>query len=317
MIHIDNLSFSYKKNKALEGISLSIDQGEVFGLLGPNGSGKTTLFRILSTMLEYEMGNVTIDEIDLKKFPSEIRKKIGVVFQSPSLDGKLTVKENIVYQSALYGLKAKETQARMEKLLNRLNLNDRLHEKTEKLSGGLKRRVELAKTLLHKPKILILDEPSTGLDPAARFDFWQYVNEIVREEGITVLVTTHLMDEAEKCDRLAILDHGKMICLGTPEELKNKVGKDVVMIKAKSDVEATRRVASTLEERIKQKFNLDSIILDGFLQIEHERAAEIVPKLVEAFPGEITSVTYRKPTLEDVFMHHTGHSFYLAKERSL
>jgi len=309
MIEIKNLSHAYKSREALKNINLSISRGEIFGCLGPNGSGKTTLFRILSTFFLPTSGRVTIDGLDLQRQSAAIRKKIGIVFQSPSLDDKLTVMENVRHQGHLYGLKGKELKGRSQEMLERLGIADRASELVRKLSGGLKRRVELAKGLLHRPSVLILDEPQTGLDPGARLDFWRYLKELRDRESVTILVVTHLMEEAEHCDRLAILSEGELIACGTPSELKREIGGDVLHIKA-DDV-------AVLADQIKQKFGVPTMIIDGTLQIEHENGHRFITELVEAFPGKIDSITFRKPTLEDVFIHKTGHQFWDELESEL
>jgi len=305
MIEIKNLKHNYKARQALRGINLTIAQGEIFGLLGPNGSGKTTLFRILSTVFAPSEGTITIDGLSLKDEGKEIRKRIGVVFQSPSLDTKLTVRENISYQGKLYGLSGQILKDRVAAMMAKLGIQDRASELVQKLSGGLKRRVELAKGLLHQPKLLILDEPSTGLDPGARIDLWKYLKDLQRNENVTILVTTHLMEEAEHCDRLGVLNEGEVVALGSPNALKSAVGGDVLHIKTHQ--------ATELAGQIQEKFKTNAIVIDGTLQIEHSEGHRFITSLVEAFPGKIDEVTFRKPTLEDVFVHHTGHQFWNEK----
>lgn len=306
VIAVKDLHFSYNSHRALSGVSLNIGKPAIFGLLGPNGSGKTTLFRILSTLLKPDQGTVQISGLDLASDYRLIRKKIGIVFQSPSLDPKLTVCENISYQGYLYGMSGTRLRERTADMMKRLGVLDRAKEKVAKLSGGLKRRVELAKGLLHKPEILLLDEPSTGLDPGARLDLWNYLSALSNEEGLTIVVTTHLMEEAELCGRLAILNHGKIVGEGTPENLKSEVGGDVIVFQS--------RQVERLSQKIAEKFKLHGIIVEGNLQIEHEKGARLAMQIVEAFPGEIDSVTYRRPTLEDVFVHKTGYQFFAGKE---
>ena len=303
MIEIENLSHAYRTRKALENISFSVKRGEIFGLLGPNGSGKTTLFRILATSFPPASGRIRIDEKDLSRDYDLIRRKIGVVFQFPSLDGKLTVLENLKHQGRLYGISGPLLKSRSEEMLKRLGLGERISDRVEKLSGGLKRRVELAKAFLHRPVILILDEPSTGLDPGARMDLWKYLNNLRDKDGVTVLVTTHLMEEAEHCDRLAILNGGELVSVGTPDALKREVGGDVLHVKTSDAID--------LAAEIKKKFaDAKVIVIEGELQIEHQEAHRFIKDLVEAFPGKIEAITYRKPTLEDVFIHKTGHRFW-------
>lgn len=306
MIEILDLSFSYRGRKALNGVNLSVRTSEIFGLLGPNGSGKTTLMRILSTALPYEEGSVRFNGAELKKKPSEVRELCGVVFQSPSLDARLTVRENLEYHGRFYGLAGKELSARVSASLKALGVADRAGDLAHKLSGGLKRRVEIAKTLLHDPAVLILDEPSTGLDPAARYDLWKLLAVLRAERKITMLVTTHLMEEAEHCDRVAIMDKGRAVCEGRPDDLKKRVGGDVIRIETRS--------LNALALKIREKFDVKLRCEGGVIQIEHPHAAEWIPRLAESFAGEIDSITFRKPSLEDVFMHHTGQVFAEAEE---
>lgn len=306
MLDIQNLSYSYKQRPALKGVSFSVNDREIFGLLGPNGSGKTTLFRILTTSLAMASGNVVVNGLDLSKNPERVREQIGVVFQSPSLDPKLTVWENLIHQGHLYGLSGLLLKCRVEEMLSRLGLPDRKKEWAGSLSGGLKRRVELAKGLLHRPRLLLLDEPSAGLDPGARIDLWKYLKNLREKEGLMILATTHLMEEADHCDRLAILNEGGLVALGSPEGLRKTVGGDVLVVKAAEP--------DGLAEEIENRFRIKVLRVNRHLQLEHERGARFVTELVEAFPGAIESVTFRKPTLEDVFIHHTGHKFWEEKE---
>jgi ABC-2 type transport system ATP-binding protein len=229
------------------------------------------------------------------------RRRIGVVFQSPSLDKKLTVEENLRHQGHLYGLRGATLRSKMDELLARFGLADRATERVEKLSGGLRRRVELAKGLLHKPELLLLDEPSTGLDPRVRRELGNYLEELRDKDGMTILLTTHIMEEADHCDRLAILDRGKLVALDSPAALKEQIGGDVVNVGAR-DPERLRGL-------IEKKFGVKLTVVDRTLRIERPRGHEFIPELVEAFPGEIDSVSVGKPTLEDVFIHLTGHRF--------
>jgi ABC-2 type transport system ATP-binding protein len=287
---------------ALQEVSFAVREGEVFGLLGPNGGGKTTLFRILSTLLLPTGGTARIFGLDVVAQPAGVRRRIGVVFQAPSLDRKLTVRENLTHQGHLYGLHGQSLRGRCDEMLARVGLGDRTNERVENLSGGQQRRVEVAKGLLHGPKLLLLDEPSTGLDPGARRDLWSYLQTLRDKDGVTVLVTTHLMEEAERCDRLGILSQGKLVALDTPEALKSKIGGDVISV-------ATQQ-PETLRDGIQARFGGNPIVLNGSVRIERERGHEFVARLVEAFPGQIEEISLGKPTLEDVFVHQTGHRFW-------
>ena len=301
IVQIKNLTHSYGERIALNNLNLSIHPGEIFGFLGPNGSGKTTLFRILSTLLPVRDGNVSILGLDLKTRREAIRRQIGIVFQSPSLDKQLTATENLRHQGHLYGLSGKDLEKRIDEMLSRVGLSERPREYVSTFSGGMRRRVELAKGLLHRPRLLLLDEPCTGLDPGARIDLWRYLHEIREKDGVTILVTTHLMDEAEHCNRLAIMDLGKLIACDTPAILKDQIGGDVITLTAE-DPAALRRA-------IVKKFDLDPVVIGTSIRIERDRGHEFIPQLVEAFPGMIHSVSLGKPTLEDVFVRVTGRRF--------
>jgi len=295
------LSYTYGRRSALDGVSFTVQRGEIFGLLGPNGSGKTTLFRILSTLLVPGNGTARILRQDISRHPAAVRAVIGVVFQSPSLDRKLTVEENLLHQGHLYGLQGSGLRARIRELLDRFGLADRARERVERLSGGLRRRLELAKGLLHRPPLLLLDEPSSALDPAARREFWSDLESLRASGGTTILLTTHLMEEADRCDRIAILNRGRVVTLGAPAALKEAIGGDVIRLES-SDPERLCR-------QIQQRFGGNPVLLNGAVRVERPRGHEFIAQVVEAFPGEIQSVALSKPTLEDVFFHQTGQRF--------
>jgi ABC-2 type transport system ATP-binding protein len=308
-IVIDRLTHRYGEREALSEVCLTVGRGEMFALLGPNGSGKTTLFRILSTLIRPSGGRVRLFGHDIVAEPHEARLLLGVVFQRPSLDGKLTVAENLHHHGRLYGLGARTLAGRVRAMAERLGLEDRLADRVEHLSGGLQRRVELAKGLLHRPQLLLLDEPSTGLDPAARRDFGRHLAQLSAEEGVTIVLTTHYMEEAERCRRVAILHQGRLVGVDAPEELKAGVGGDVVVIHPQE--------AALLQGRIRERLGVESAIVDGTLRVERPRAHEFIRDLVEAFPDEVKSVTFGKPTLEDVFIHFTGHRFWNGEAREI
>ena len=308
VIAVENLVHRYEDRTALNGVSFQVRHAELFGLLGPNGSGKTTLFRILSTLMVPTAGRAVIMGYDAAKDPAHVRRQIGVVFQAQSVDPKLTAYENLWHQGHLYGLHGTALKPRIKEILSRVGLADRAKEYVETFSGGMQRRIELAKGLLHHPSVLLLDEPTTGLDPGARRDLWQYLQILRDQERVSVIVTTHLMEEAERCDRLAILNEGKLVALGTPGELKREIGGDVIWL------EATRN-ARELAQRISKRFNVRAVAIgdgdsDSKLRIEIENGHRFIAELAEAFPGEIQTVTVSKPTLEDVFIHRTGHRFW-------
>lgn len=303
VISVQNLVHRYENRTALNGVSFDVRPAELFGLLGPNGSGKTTLFRILSTLMVPTSGRALVMGFDAAQEPASLRRQIGVVFQAQSVDPKLTAYENLWHQGHLYGLRGSALKRRVEEILTRVGLADRAKERVETFSGGMQRRIELAKGLLHHPGVLLLDEPTTGLDPGARRDLWQYLQILRDEEHVSVLVTTHLMEEAERCDRLAIMNEGNLVALGTPAELKSEIGGDVILLDAARD-------AGMLAEDIRARFHVATTVLGNQVRIEQEAGHRFVPDVVEAFPGEIQAISVSKPALEDVFIHRTGHKFW-------
>jgi ABC-2 type transport system ATP-binding protein len=303
VISVQNLVHRYESRTALNGVSFDVRPAELFGLLGPNGSGKTTLFRILSTLMIPTAGHAVVMGCDAAQDPARLRRQIGVVFQAQSVDAKLTAYENLWHQGHLYGLRGSALKKRVGEILGRVGLADRAKERVETFSGGMQRRIELAKGLLHHPGVLLLDEPTTGLDPGARRDLWQYLQMLRDEEHVSVLVTTHLMEEAERCDRLAIMNEGNLVALGTPTELKSEIGGDVIMLDAAHD-------ASALAEHIRARFHVETTVMGNQVRIEREGGHRFVPDVVEAFPGEIQAISVSKPALEDVFIHRTGHKFW-------
>lgn len=301
-IELQSLSHSYGTRLALDQVTFAVHPGELFGLLGPNGGGKTTLFSILATLISPGVGRARVFGLDVVASVLAVRRSIGVVFQTSSLDGKLTVRENLRHQGHLYGLRGRRLAHRMAELLTQMSLAQRGDERVETLSGGLQRRVEIAKGLLHGPRVLLLDEPSSGLDAGARRDLRLYLQQLKEQGGVTILLTTHLMDEAEACDRLAILDQGRLVALGSPEELKKQIGGDVIVLETDAPEELRRQIV--------ERFGGDPVVLNGTVRLEREHGHRFLTELVEAFPGQIRSVTLAKPTLEDVFIHETGHHFW-------
>ena len=300
-IEVENLSHAYQTRRALDSVSFRVSCGEIFGLLGPNGSGKTTLFRILSTLMPITSGSVRILGHDLATEVKAIRHLLGVVFQHPGLDPKLTVVENLRHHGHLYGLAGKTLRYRISELLECFGVSDRATERVEILSGGLQRRVEIAKALLHSPRVLFLDEPTSGLDVGARRQLNAYLGALVDTENILVLLTTHLLEDAEACNRVGILDSGKLVALGTPNELKARVGGDVVLIESTN--------SETLDAAIVGRFGVSTVLMDNWLRIECKRGHQFARDVVAAFPDEIQSVRFGKPTLEDVFIKLTGNPF--------
>jgi len=301
-IEVQGVSHRYGSRTAIDDLSLEIRPGEVFIFLGPNGSGKTSLFRILSTLIPLQEGEIRILGHDLRTATASIRNSLGIVFQAPSLDKKLTVRENLHYQGRLYGITGRALTDRASEMLSALGLADRASDVAEKLSGGMRRRVELAKALLHRPRMLILDEPSTGLDPGARSDLWKYLEQIRNRDGVTIVLTTHLLEEAERADRIAILHHGKLAALDTPVALQASVGGDSITIRAEQP--------GKLAERIRADFGCEVLVLGNNVRLEQPDGHQWISRLVEAYPTEIQQITLGKPTLEDVFIDRTGHRFW-------
>jgi len=304
-VRASQLTHRYGERTALDHLDLEIERGELFAILGPNGGGKTTFFRLLSTLIPIQSGRLEILGHDASSRAADVRSSLGVVFQAPSLDRKLTVSENLRHQGPLYGLSGQRLREAHDRMLGRLGLTDRAGDLVETLSGGLRRRVELAKGLLHSPPVLILDEPSTGLDPGARSDLWNYLREIRDRDGVTVILTTHLLEEADKVDRLAILDHGRLVAIDTPDALRATVGGDTLTLEADNPSELASAIRST--------FALPATVVEGSVRLEVPNAHAIVARLIEALPaGRIRALTLRKPTLEDVFIARTGHRFWAA-----
>jgi len=301
-VQVLNLTHSYGDRKALNGVSFDVQRGEIFALLGPNGGGKTTLFKILSTALTPGGGTAKVMGFDIRAQANDVRRRIGIVFQNPSLDKKLTVLENLRYHGQLYGLRGAVLTDRVNEMMDRLMIADRAANLVETLSGGLARRVELAKGLLHWPEVLILDEPSVGLDPGARRDLWLYLQKLREKENVTILVTTHLVDEGDRSDHVLVLNLGQVVAMGTPESLKREIGGDVISI--------TTRDTEKLSTAIQQKFSVRPTIVNGTLRVEKEQGHTFIGHVVDAFPEMVDAVSLSKPTLEDVFIARTGHRFW-------
>jgi ABC-2 type transport system ATP-binding protein len=295
------VSHRYGDRLALDKLSLAIPSKSIVGLLGPNGSGKSTFFRLLSTLVPIQEGVVRIYGKDVSKELADVRKLIGVVFQSPSLDRKLTSHENIAFQGALLGVRGSTLQRKIAELSKLFRIEEHLHTRVEKLSGGLKRRVELVKGLLHDPQLLLLDEPSTGLDPTSRLELWQAIEQLRREHGTTILLTTHLIDEADKCDRVAILDEGRLAAWDSPENLRIQTGQTVLQVVADRPEEVLPWMESHLSVRGTQVGNSLRFILND----KNIALTDLYRDLSE----KCSSVTIGRPSLEDVFIAKTGKAF--------
>jgi len=299
------LAFSYGERVALDGVSFEVAPGEIFGFLGPNGAGKSTLFAILAGLLPARSGELLLDGERLDPASAALRARMGVVFQEPSLDAKLSCRENLLLGAALFRVPRREAEGRATTLLASAGLGDRARESAGRLSGGLRRRLELARALVHSPELLLLDEPTTGLDAPSFRRTWDELARLRRSEGLTVILTTHRPDEAECCDRLAVLSHGRVVAVETPESLRSRVAGDVVQVEA----EEPEGLAAEIEAR----FGLPAHPAPGGVAVRRERGHELVPRLVEAFPaGRFRSVSVRRPTLADAFLQITGET--LAEE---
>ena len=301
VIDVQGLGYQYGTRVALRDISFQIEPGEVFAFLGPNGSGKTTLFRLLSTLVPLQQGSVHVLGNCLAEQAEVIRHHLGIVFQSPSLDRKLTVAENIRCQAALYGLGGAELASRQREVLQQFGLVERINERVETLSGGLKRRVELAKSLIHRPELLLMDEPSTGLDPAARSDLWNYLRQLQNEYELTVVMTTHLLEEGDRADRIGILHQGELVAIDRPDALRGELGGDQITITCKQPQQ--------LANRIEDQFGVKPHLMDGCLRLPQSENAGLWDLIKGELGSEIESMTWGKPTLEDVFINKTGHQF--------
>ena len=300
VIAAEQLVKRYGEIEAVRGIDLQVRAGEIFGFLGPNGAGKTTTINILCTLLRATSGRATVAGIDVDHDPAAVRRRIGLVFQDPSLDDQLTGRENLEFHAFVYSVPAALRKQRIAEVLELVDLSDRAGSLVRTYSGGMRRRLEIARGVLHHPHILFLDEPTLGLDPQTRRHIWSYLQDLRRREGITMFMTTHYMDEAEYCDRIAIIDQGRIVALGTPDELKALVGGDVVTIATADTVRAVAEI-----ERV---FGLQPVADDGTLRVEVADGAGFLPRLLREIAVPVDSVTLRRPSLDDVFLKLTGHA---------
>lgn len=297
IIETKNLTKKFEKLTAVNRLNLKINEGEIFGLLGPNGAGKTTTLSMLATLLPPTSGSATVNGMDVAKDPSGVRHIIGFVFQDPSSDDLLTGRENLYLHALMYGVDMKNINEKMDNVLKLVDLTARQHERMKKYSGGMRRRLELARGLLHEPKILFLDEPTLGLDPQTRQHLWAYIKKLSQEKRVTIILTTHYMDEADQlCDRVAIIDHGKVAALDTPANLKKKMGGDVVRLKVrKPNIAAVKKLRFV-------KYVQQS---DGMLVLTVDDAGKHLQEILKRV-GNVENVESRSPTLNDVFLHFTG-----------
>ncbi len=305
---VSSVTHKYGNLVALDEVSFDVAEGERFGLLGPNGGGKTTLFRLISTLMEPTAGSVSLLGKDVSRNPSAVRKRLGVVFQHTALDDELTVQENLKTHAALVGVNRQEARSRIRDVLDALGLADRSNDRVKKLSGGLARRTDLARGLLHRPDLLLLDEPTTGLDPVARRELWDALDRLRRENTTTQIVATHMMDEAERCDRIGILDRGSLVSIGTPDELKSKLGAETLWVESAEP--------ELMQHHLKSQLNLTSRLVGRSVLVDVDKPADALPAIYESAGELISAASVRKPTLEDVFATVTGRDFVNTSEVS-
>jgi ABC-2 type transport system ATP-binding protein len=298
IITVQNLSKQFKTLKAVDDISFSVNEGEVFGFLGPNGAGKTTTINILCTLLSPTAGKAEIAGFDCVQSPDQVRSAIGLIFQDTTLDAGLTAYENLKFHAYLYNLDRRLTEQRIDEMLGVVELQGRKNDIVKQFSGGMKRRLEIARGLLHYPRVLFLDEPTIGLDPQTRNTIWDFITTLRKKEKITVFMTTHYMEEAENCDRIAVIDHGRIIALDTPGRLKKMVRGDIVHLATADNQQAV--------QEIKNAFGIDAREENGELFLETEKGDEFIPKLIRTLLVKTVSVRLTKPTLNDVFLKLTG-----------
>lgn len=298
IISVENLVKKFSAILAVNDISFTVDEGTIFGFLGPNGAGKTTTINILCTLLSPTSGRAFIAGHDCMKKPSEVRKAIGIVFQDSTLDKDLTAYENLVFHAYLYDVPKSEMKNRVHDVLKFVDLYDRKDDLVKKFSGGMKRRLEVARGLIHRPRVLFLDEPTLGLDPQSRTNLWEFITELPRQHKVTIFMTTHYMEEAEVCDRIAIIDHGKIIALDTPEDLKKTIGGDVVSLTTTDNLHVRREIESVFKMRVSEKGDQ--------LYMTCSTGDTCIPDLIRTLGEKVVSVRVQKPTLNDVFLKLTG-----------
>jgi ABC-2 type transport system ATP-binding protein len=298
IIEVNGLTKRFKDILAVDEVVFSVGQGEIFGFLGPNGAGKTTTINMLCTLLKPTSGTATLNGYDIIKEKNRVRESIGLVFQDPSLDEQLTARENLEFHALIYDVPLNVARERIKEVVHMVGLADRITDKVETFSGGMKRRLEIARGLLHYPKVLFLDEPTLGLDPQTRNHIWEYILDLRRKRDITIFLTTHYMDEAENCDRIAIIDRGRIIALDTPNNLKKSVGGDVITLDT-ADNEKAQKI-------IESRFGRQVAIQDGTLRFEIEDSDRFIPQLFPELDMEVISINARRPTLDDVFLKLTG-----------
>jgi ABC-2 type transport system ATP-binding protein len=298
IIEVKNLVKRFNKIVAVDHISFEVKKGEIFGFLGPNGAGKSTTINILSTLLLPSEGTAVINNFDILKDRDNVRKSIGLVFQDPSLDDRLTAEENLRFHAKLYGVPKNEYKKRMEEVLRLVDLWDRKDDIVKTFSGGMRRRLEIARGLIHYPQVLFLDEPTLGLDPQTRSHLWEYILKLKNEKNMTIFMTTHYMNEAEYCDRIAIIDYGKIVALDTPKNLKKQVGGDIIRISSSEK--------DKIKKEIEEKYKKIPKEENGILQFEVIEGEKFLARLFNELEAKIEFIELHKPTLDDVFLSLTG-----------
>ncbi|ADJ26247.1 daunorubicin resistance ABC transporter ATPase subunit [Dehalogenimonas lykanthroporepellens BL-DC-9] len=299
VIEVAGLRRSFGRLEAVRDVSFNVEEGEIFGFLGPNGAGKTTTINILCTLLLPTAGQARVNGFDVRTQTDEVRRSIGLVFQEPTLDDYLNAEQNLRFHAYAYGVPPGEREERIRSLMEMVELWDRRKDQIQTYSGGMKRRLEIARGLIHQPKVLFLDEPTIGLDPQTRRNIWNHIKRLQEQTGLTIFMTTHYMEEAENCDRIAIIDYGKIVALDTPARLKDSVGGDLVTISTPDNEEAVKTVG--------RQFGISARIQDGDVLFSVSQGEKFLPEFVRNFQGDLLSVGIRRPTLDDVFLKHTGH----------
>jgi ABC-2 type transport system ATP-binding protein len=297
-IEVEDLVKTYDEIEAVRGVSFTVAAREVFGFLGPNGAGKSTTINMLCTLARPTSGTARVGGFDVVRERDDVRRHIGLVFQDPTLDGHLTATQNLRLHADLYGIDRSAIPERMDQMLEMVDLADRRDQAVMTFSGGMKRRLEIARGLMHSPHVLFLDEPTIGLDPQTRSAIWRYIRALKESEGTTIFMTTHYMDEAELCDRIAIMDRGEIVVLDTPEALKASVGADRVMVSTDDDDAALAA--------LRERFGIEATVIEGALTFHVASGEAFVPRLFAELGVGITSVAVSRPTLDDVFMRYTG-----------
>lgn len=314
MIRIKNLVKRYESLTAIDNVSLEIYDNEVFGLLGPNGAGKTTLIHILATLIKPSSGTATVNGYDIQKESSKVRSSIGIVFQAPSSDDMLTGYENLKLHSFLYAVPAHNREKRINHVLELVGLTDRKNHQVKKYSGGMRRRLEIARGLLHNPKVIFLDEPTLGLDPSSRETMWKYIDRLVKDEKVTLILTTHYMEEADfLCNRIGIINEGKIIALESPSKLKESLGGEIIKIELKNREELTKDVVETLKSH-SFVHGVELNDKEDVVMIYVDDASRHLPTIVRAMDNNIKSVNFRSPSLNDVFLKFTGRHIMAQQE---